>query len=115
MQGYAEWLEIAAPDLTDEERQFFVAAADAYYALPAVARRRGDDIAAEVDDVYALTAILQSIRGEEALAAIGARAREAQNRLNAWVRAAAALGVPEQEIAELSELSLPAVRARLGK
>jgi hypothetical protein len=115
MHDYSGWLEAAAPDLTDEERKDFVTAANAYYTLPAIARRSGDDIAAAADDHCALTAILQLIRGEESLAAIASSAREAQARLNAWVRASAALGVPEGEIAELTQLSLPAVRARLGK
>lgn len=109
-------IRTTAGDLTTEQREAFEAAADAYYALPYVhSRDPEDDIANVAEDDHALTAILQSILGEDTLTMAGIRAHEAQNQLDGWVRASAALGVPERTIEEQSGLSRMTIRKRLGK
>lgn len=113
---FTDWLGPAADVLTDEQRAAFDAAARAYYRQPHHADRDPEDTAANTDeDDAALTAILQSVLGENDLASVGRDARYAQTILDGWIRATAALGARETEIAMKSGLSRPTVRARLGK
>lgn len=113
---YTDWLGHAADELTDEQRETFDAAADAYYRLPLHQHRDPEDITANTaEDDHALDAILQAVLGEGTLEAAAREVRMAQTALDGWVKASAALGVPEVQIAERSRLSRTTVRKRLGK
>ena len=113
---YTDWLGHITDELTDEQREAFNRAADAYYRLPFHADRDAEDVTANaLEDGHALTAILQSVLGESTLRTAADRVQRAREVLNGWVRASAALGVSEVQIAERSRLSRPTVRKRLGK
>ncbi|KAA9394777.1 hypothetical protein FCK90_04365 [Kocuria coralli] len=111
---YTDWLGSA--QLTTEQAEAFTAAADAYYALPFHTDRDPEDAAADqAEDDAALTAILQTVLEEDTLTATASRARQAQLELTAWVRAAAALGAPERDIADQARMARATVRKRLGR
>ena len=113
---HTDWLGHIADELTDEQREAFDRAADLYYRLPFHADRDAEDATANArEDDHALTAILQSVLGESTLRTATDRVQEAREVLTGWVRASAALGVSEVQIAERSRLSRPTVRKRLGK
>lgn len=114
MSDYTHWLGDA--DLSPEQTDAFTIAADAYYDLPLHAHRDPEDASAHVeDDDAALTAILQSILGEDSLTAAGIRSRRARSELIGWVRAEAARGTSEVAIAEQAGITRPTVRAWIGK
>ncbi|MDO5662859.1 MAG: hypothetical protein Q4G40_09200 [Brachybacterium sp.] len=111
---YTDWLGPA--DLTDDQRDCFTAAADAYYDLPMHAGRDPEDVIADTaEDDAALTAILQAILREDSLMGAARRARQATADLDGWVRDMSAMGWSEHEIARDSGLSRITVRSRLGK
>lgn len=114
MSDYTDWL--GAADLTDEQRERFDRAADTYYALPFHADRDPEDATADsAEDDAALTAILQSVLGEDSLMSAARRARQAQLELDGWIRASHALGMSERDIQQDASLARMTVRKRLGK
>lgn len=114
--GLTAWLGPAADDLTDEQRATFDHAARTYYAQPHHADRDPEDTAAnQAEDDAALTAILQSILGEDTLRAAVARAAQAELERDAWIRATAALGASERELVEQTGWARMTVRKRLGR
>lgn len=114
MSDYTGWLDPAT--LTDEQRERFDTAADAYYALPLHADRDPEDVVADsAEDDAALTAILQSILGEDSLMGAARRARQAQTELDGWIRAAHVLGMSERDIEQDAGLARMTIRKRLGR
>lgn len=116
MSDYTDWLGPAADDLTDDQRETFDRAADAYYRLPFHEQRDPEDITANAaEDDHVLTAILQAILREGSLETAAREARMAQAALDGWVRASAAMGMSERDIEQRSQLARMTVRKRLGK
>lgn len=115
-ETYRNWLGDAYDDLNEGVIEKFTDAAGAYEEQEHVIHRDPEDKTAYYDeDDSALSAILQSLLHEDSLAAVASRASKARDELRAWVRAQAALGVPESAIAEQSRLSRTTVRSWLGK
>lgn len=116
MSDYTDWLGVGAADLTADQRDTFDSAADAYFALPFHADRDPEDLTANTaEDDAALSAILQTVLHEDSLMGAARRARQAQLELDGWIRATAALGTSEVEIAADAGLARMTVRKRLGK
>lgn len=110
------WLGPAADDLTDEQRAAFDDAARAYFALPLHTERDpADDLANSAEDDDALSAILQDILGEGSLMEATRVLWAAQHAHTGWIRAMAARGMSEVQIAEQSGITRVTVRKRLGK
>lgn len=116
MTDYTAWLGPAADELTADQLDAFTTAADDYYALPLHgARDPEDDAANAAEDDYALTAILQAILREGTLRQAAAQVREAEAARDGWIRASAAMGIPEGTIADRAGVTRVTVRKRLGK
>lgn len=113
---YRDWLGDAYDDLNEGVIESFTDAANAYYAQEHIAQRDPEEVHANsAEDDHALSAILQSLLHEDSLPAVAHRAREAEEVLQGWIRAQAALGTPETIIARQSGLARDTVRKRLGK
>lgn len=110
------WLGPARNEMTIVQLEEFMVAVNAYYDLPLHERRDPEErFADQAEDDAAMSAILQSILKEDSLAAAAHRAREAQDALDGWIRASAALGVPESTIASVTGLHRKTIRTRIGK
>lgn len=118
MEDFTDWLGPAADDLTDEQRDEFDTAADRYWTAtqpPADPESREPVYRDAGQDDAVLSAILQTVLGEDDVEKAGNRLARAKAETDAFVIAAAHLGMPRREIARKSGYSLVTVQNRLGK